>query len=242
MKLGIMQPYFFPYTGYFSLIKHTDKWIVFDNVQYIERGWINRNRIIHPTMPEPMYITVPLKKHHQETIISDIKINYGRDYPRNILSQIAAAYKKRAPYYKEIFGLVEAVLTTHFEDIVSLNVEAMRHVCSYLEIPFEYQIFSKMDIQIDDIFGPGDWAFNICKAMNADGYINPVSGQDLFDPLKFKNAGISLEFLKISQMQYPQKKAVFLDNLSIIDVLMFNSPKDVHVMLDHITLIPGKEV
>lgn len=241
MRLGIMQPYFFPYLGYFSLIKHTDQWIVFDTVQYIERGWINRNRIIHPSKPEPMYITVPLKKHHQETVISDILISYDKDYPQNMLSQITTAYKKRAPYYKTIYDMVEEVVNTSFEDIVSLNVETMRHVCSYLGIPFKYQVFSKMNLSIDAVCAPGDWAFNICKAMGADGYINPISGRALFDPQKFENAGISLEFLKIHQQEYPQKKATFLDSLSIIDVLMFNSPDRVNEMLDDYELISGRE-
>ena len=223
MKLGIMQPYFFPYLGYFSLIKHTDRWIVFDTVQYIEHGWMNRNRIIHPSKPEDMYITVPLEKHARETKIKDIRLNPREDYKEKILAQIWSAYKKRAKYFLQVYALVEDVLSYDTESLSDLNVYGMKKVTEYLEIPFDYDVFSEMDLAIDEVHDAGEWALNI---------INPPGGTDLFDSRKFKEAGIQLEFLKVHLRPYAQKKAQFISGLSIIDALMFNSPEQVNQMLD----------
>lgn len=232
MKLGIMQPYFFPYLGYFSLIKHTDRWIVFDTVQYIEHGWMNRNRIIHPDKPEDMYITVPLVKHARDTKIKDIQVNRREDYREKILAQLWSAYKKRARYFPRVYALAEDVLSYDTERLSDLNVYGMKKVTEYLEIPFHYDVFSEMALMIDEVHDAGEWALNISKALHADTYINPPGGTDLFDSRKFKEAGIQLEFLKVHLRPYAQKKAQFISGLSIIDALMFNSPEQVNQMLD----------
>lgn len=232
MRLGIMQPYFFPYLGYFSLIKHTDKWIVFDTVQYIEHGWMNRNRIIHPSKPEDMYITIPLQKHTREIKINEVRINSHENYKEKILSQIWSAYKKRALYFKPVYQIVEDVLSYDTEYLSEMNVYAMRKVTEYLDISFDYEVFSKMDLVIDEVHDAGEWALNISKALHADTYINPPGGVALFDSQKFYQAGVQLEFLKIHLRPYAQKKAKFIEGLSIIDVMMFNSPERVRQMLD----------
>lgn len=237
MKLGIMQPYFYPYLGYFALIKHTHKWIVFDTVQYIEHGWINRNRIIHPNKPESMYFTIPLQKHSRETIIKDILIDGESPYKEKILGQLTTSYKKRAPYFQTIYDMVAETLSKDFFDIVSLNVFSLEQVCNYLNIPFDYDIFSKMDVKIAPVHDAGEWALNISKALGASEYINPPGGIELFDNKKFIDAGINLNFLKIHLQSYNQKKASFIDGLSIIDVMMFNSPEQINIMLDDYELV-----
>lgn len=232
MRLGIMQPYFFPYLGYFSLIKHTDKWIVFDTVQYIEHGWMNRNRIIHPTKPEDMYITVPLQKHIRDIKINEVRVNSHEDYKEKILAQIWSSYKKRGKYFHPVYRLVEDVLSYDTEYLSDLNVYGMSRVMEYLNIPFNYEVFSQMSIEIEEVHNAGEWALNISKALNADIYINPPGGVSLFDPQKFKRAGIQLEFLKAHLQPYEQKKKQFIEGLSIIDVMMFNSPEKINEMLD----------
>lgn len=232
MRLGIMQPYFFPYLGYFALIKHTDKWIVFDTVQYIEHGWMNRNRIIHPDKPEDMYITIPLQKHAREIKIRDVRIKRGDDYKEKILAQLWSAYKKRAVYFKPVYHLVEDVLSCDTEYLSEMNVYGMRKVTEYLHISFDYEVFSKMNLVIDEVHDAGEWALHISRALGADTYINPPGGVALFDPQKFYRADIQLEFLKIHLQPYAQKKAKFIEGLSIIDVMMFNSPERVRQMLD----------
>ena len=232
-----MQPYFFPYLGYFSLIKHTDKWIVFDTVQYIERGWINRNRIIHPSKPEDMYINVPIQSHHRDILIKDVLISNNEDYKERILAQLWTAYKKRAKYFKDVYKLVDEVLSYKTDSIVELNVFGLEKVTKYLDIPFNYEIFSKMNLSIDKVNDAGEWALNISKAMNADEYINPPGGMKLFDEEKFMTNGIRLSFLKQNLRNYNQKKLGFIEGLSIIDVMMFNDKKDINIMLDDYEII-----
>ena len=235
MKLGIMQPYFFPYLGYFSLINETDKWIVFDTVQYIEHGWVNRNRIIHATKPESTYITIPLQMHSQKTCIKDITISQNEQYIEKILGQIKTSYKRRAPYFKEIYGLVENCLDAEKNSLVDLNVYSLRKVCDYLSIDFDYQIFSKMDLAIKPVNDAGEWALNISEAMNADEYINPPGGKGLFDGEKFAKANIKLKFIENNLPTYNQKKSAFISGLSILDVMMFNSPEETVRMIENIT-------
>lgn len=237
MRLGIMQPYFYPYLGYFSLIKHTDHWIVFDTVQYIEHGWINRNQIIHPSKPETMYFTVPLQKHSRETSIKNIYIENTSNYQEKILGQLNASYKKRAPYFKTVYSMVEDALYQNFKDIVSLNVYTLNQICKYLNIPFHYDIYSQMNLNISPVHGPGDWALNISIALGADEYINPPGGMDIFNPEDFKSHNIQLSFLKINLKPYSQKKARFFESLSILDVMMFNPPKIINTMLDDFVIL-----
>lgn len=237
MKLGIMQPYFFPYLGYFSLIKYTDKWIVFDPVQYIERGWMNRNRIIHPNKPEDLYINIPLQSHSRDILIKDVLISHNENYKEKILAQLYASYKKRAKYFHVVYDLVEDVLNQKVDKLVDLNVYSMKKVTEYLDIPFNYSIFSEMNLNIDKVNDAGEWALNISKALGVDEYINPPGGMELFDKKKFEENGIKLSFLKANLQQYPQKKPSFFEGLSIIDVMMFNDKKRINDMLNDYEII-----
>ena len=232
-----MQPYFFPYLGYFALIKYTDKWIVFDTVQYIERGWINRNRIINPTKPEDMYINIPLENHHRDILIKDVLISNNENYKEKILSQLWTAYKKRANYFNNVYKLVEDVLSLNTRSITELNVYALKKVNDYLNIPFDYEVFSKMNLAIDEVHDSGDWALNISKALNASEYVKPPGGIVLFDKEKFDQNDIALKFLRINLKPYNQKKVKFIEGLSIIDVMMFNSVNSINEMLNDYELI-----
>jgi hypothetical protein len=242
MKLGIMQPYFFPYLGYFALIKYADKWIIFDTVQYIEKGWANRNRIIHSNKAESMYFTVPVKAHAREVAFKDIKIVDDKKYIATILGQLAGSYKKRAPYFNEVYQLVLECLNHETNNLTMLNTYSLKRVCVYLGIELNYEIFSNMDITIDAVHDAGEWALNISKALQAKEYINPPGGVDLFDPGKFKENNIDLKFLNINIHPYDQRKNIFLDRLSIIDVMMFNSKEEINRMLDDYTLYEQGEL
>lgn len=237
MKIGIMQPYFFPYLGYFSLIKNTDKWIVFDTVQYIDKGWMNRNRIIHPTKLESTYITVPLKKHSREILIKDVEISMESSFKEKILNQLEMVYKKRAKYYNEVYKLVEESLNYNTNKLSDMNTFSLKNTCEYLGIEFNYEIYSKMDLKIDEVNHPGEWALNICKELKASEYLNPPGGIELFDNEKFENEGINLNFLQINLEPYEQKKKEFIPGLSIIDVMMFNSRENILEMLDNYKII-----
>lgn len=238
MKLGIMQPYFFPYLGYFSLIKHTDKFILFDPVQFIRHGWIERNRVLKPEN-DWQYINVPLEKHSLDTKIKDIKINNENDWKSKILSQLQH-YKKKSPFYKQTVAVVEDGLDIITDSIVELNAHTMESVCRYLGINFDYEIFSQMNLKIDEVSAPDEWALNICKAYpDADEYWNPQGGLEFFDRNKYEQAGIKLFFQKVNIKPYPQRRGPenIITGLSIIDVMMFNSPEKISEMLDDFELL-----
>jgi len=225
MKLGIMQPYFFPYLGYFDLINRTDRWIVFDTAQYIRHGWVNRNRILHSDSGW-QYILVPLKKHSRETAIKDIEIAANIDWKNRILAQLLR-YKKKAHYYKETIDLVEESLDEKESHISHLNVRVMKSVCRRLGIDFNFDIFSEMDLDLGPVDGPGDWALRISEAMGAKEYLNPPTGADIFDPGKFAASGITLKIQEFRNKEYECRGWDFVPGLSIIDVLMWNTPEEI---------------
>ena len=236
MKLAIMQPYFFPYIGYFSLIKHVDKFILFDTVQFIRHGWIERNRILKPS-DGWQYIMVPLKKYSRETIIKDIEINNDQQWKEKILAQLQH-YKKQAPYFSNVIDILNEIFSKEYATIVDLNLASLKTVCNYLGINTPIQVFSLMNIDIEPANAPDEWALNICKALgNVDEYWNPPGGQSFFDRKKYENAGINLKFHSAILTDYDQKRNVFEPGLSIIDVMMFNSVDEINKMLDNYELI-----
>ena len=236
MRIAIMQPYFFPYAGYFSLIKHTDKFILLDDVQYIRHGWIERNRILNHNQGW-IYIKVPLvKEDGRITIIKKLKINNDQEWKQKIISQLIT-YKKKAPYYKQVTGLINEVFNKDFDEIVSLNKFSLESVCVYLGLEHDIEVFSKMNLSIEKPEAPDEWALNICKAIgDVKEYWNPTGGQSFFDKNKYENAGIVLKFHKINLLPYDQFKAGFEPGLSIIDLMMFNPPQVINQMLDNYEL------
>ena len=234
MKLAIMQPYFVPYLGYFALIKHTDQWVVFDTPQFIRHGWIERNRILKPTEGW-QYIKIPLIKFRRETPINKVRINRNEDYKRRILAQIKH-YEKRAPYYNETIDLIRNLLSFNTDSLVELNIKALEYICEYLDIPLYYTKFSDFNEEIPPINNPDEWALEISKFLKAKEYYNLPGGEKFFDKSKFVEAGIKLKFFTISESLYDQKRNHFEPNLSIIDVIMFNSVNDIQFMLNNIMI------
>jgi len=236
MNISIMQPYFFPYLGYFSLIKHTNEFIIFDPVQFIRHGWIERNRILKPAEGW-QYIQVPLQKHSRGTLIKDISINNNNDWGNMIISQLQH-YKKAAPYFKIVVDMLKDVFSNEYVSIVDLNLKSIQVVCEYLEIKKTIVVFSNMNLAIEHVNAPDEWALNICKALgNVDEYWNPPGGMSFFDRSKYESNQIKLKFQKICLMEYNQKRANFESALSIIDVMMFNPPKKINQMLDKYELL-----
>lgn len=234
MKIAIMQPYFFPYLGYLSLLKHTDKFILLDDVQFIRHGWIERNRILKPDTGW-QYISVPLRKKNYTTSIKDIEINNDTDWRDKIFRQLAH-YKKKAPFYRKAITLVENALAIETNNISELNLHILKSLCTYLDINADITIFSAMNIAIEPPDAPDEWALNICKKVSgATEYWNPVGGMEFFDRSKYTNMDINLIFQKIHLSDYQQinQNAEFEPGLSIIDVMMFNSPSDINAMLDN---------
>lgn len=236
MKIAIMQPYFFPYLGYLSLIKQTDKFILFDSVQFIKHGWIERNRILKPKVGW-QYVSVPLTKHNRDTKIKDIIIKNTFDWRKKFFSQLEH-YKKRAPFYNDTIDILRTALDIETESIVELNEHILKVICAYIGIELNVDVFSNMNLRIEEVNSPDEWALNICKSLgNIDEYWNPEGGIEFFDCKKYEKEGININFLRINLQTYSQKRHEFEEGLSIIDVMMFNSPEKINEMLDRYTIL-----
>jgi hypothetical protein len=235
MKLAIMQPYFFPYVGYYSLIKNTDKFIIFDTVQFIRHGWIERNRILKPNEGW-QYIQVPLVKNNRDLLISELEIR-NSDHWREKLKAQLQHYKKRSPYYAECMDVIDTCISLQTDSMVALNVHILGVTCQYLNINFNSEIFSKMKIEIDEVKEADEWALNITKAMGFDEYINPPGGQDFFNKEKYIQKEIELTFLGNNLQQYKQRRETFEPGLSIIDLMMFNDVSSINAMINDTKII-----
>lgn len=236
MKIAIMQPYFLPYIGYFSLVKHVDRFILLDEVQFIRHGWIERNRILKPSEGW-QYFRVPLLQHHRETLIRDIRIDNFQRWQERILAQIAH-YQKCAPYFDRVNALLADIFSQEYERITDLNQAALSMVCQYLGIHTGIEVFSNMELTIDPVNAPDEWALNICKRMpGVDEYWNPPGGMGFFDSGKYGANKIAIRFQKVRLSEYQQRRATFEPGLSIVDVMMFNDVEQINKMLDDYELL-----
>lgn len=233
MKLGIMQPYFFPYIGYFQLIHATERFIFFDTPQYERRGWMNRNRIIN-LKEGSTYITVPIIKAPQQTALLDIKINNAENWREKLLLQLEI-YKKRAPYYAQTKDFVQSTLGKAGDSLSELNIISVVESCRYIGLSINWDVFSRMDLKIASKCAPDEWALEISKALHATEYINAPGGQAFFDRAKYESAGIDLKFIKPELKPYVQRIGRFEPALSIIDVMMYNSPEEIINLIKHYT-------
>lgn len=230
MKAGIMQPYFFPYIGYFQLIHAAEQFIFFDTPQYERKGWMNRNRILNLN-GGTTYITVPLQKAPRETPLCQMRINNREKWRERILNQLEI-YKKKAPYYQRTVDIVRETLDSAADSLSELNIASILNVCSAVGLDRNWSVFSKMDLEIPDNCEADEWALEITRAIGGDVYINAPGGAAFFDRRKYEKAGIDLKFLQPELQPYVQRMGYFEPGLSIIDVLMFNSAETVCKMLE----------
>ena len=226
MKLGIMQPYFFPYLGYFALIAQTDRWVVFDMTQYTRRSWLTRNRILHPSQGW-QYITLPMDHASPSINICEARVLDRDAAARRILGQIEH-YRRHAPFFPAVADLVRDTLRAgESQFLVDVCVSCLRNVFRYLGLPFNYLICSRENLPLPAITGPGLWALEISAVLKASEYVNPIGGQELFDRGAFAKRGIRLSFLPPPDFRYSCAPYSFIEHLSIVDVLMWNRPEAV---------------
>ncbi|MDR0795767.1 MAG: WbqC family protein [Tannerella sp.] len=244
MNLGVMQPYFFPYLGYFQLIGATDKFILHDHSHFIKRRWIHRNRILI-RQTGIIYITVPLKKASSNKRISEIEIEYSVDWQRKILKTFMLNYK-HAHYFHEIYPFIETILRTKHQTIAELNFDSIRAVCNLLEIDTAIVYGSEPYFEIEEALksqpsSPYDLktqrVIAVCKQEGADTYTNAIGGQALYNKQIFADNGIRLQFIQTLPYQYPQLTKTFYPDLSILDVLFHCGVKDTKKLLSYYELI-----
>lgn len=218
--IAIMQPYFFPYLGYWQLIHAADCFVLFDDAQYMRHGWVNRNRILKPGGGW-QYILVPLKKHSMTESIKNVQVHTDIKWKERVLGQLAH-YKKKARYFDETDEIIKEILSSvGSQSIAAINFTIISKMCDWLDLKKELVVSSKKNFDYTGVGDAGEWALRIAEQMGASEYINPVAGAGLFDREKFSSSNIKLSFLKPHEIVYSQR-GIFEPALSIIDVLMFN--------------------
>lgn len=233
MKLAIMQPYFLPYIGYFQLIAAVDKFVIYDNIKFTKTGWINRNRIL--VNRRDAYITLPVKRDSDFLDVRDrFLAGCWADESRTMLNRIAGAYRK-APNFKLVYPLIEESVLFNERNLFQFILHSLTVVNKYLQI--ETPVIVSSTILIDHELRAEKKVKAICKAMNANEYVNPIGGVNLYQKDDFRREGIELYFLKSGDIKYRQFDHPFAPWLSIIDVMMFNNPKEIQEMLDDYRLI-----
>lgn len=233
MKVAIMQPYIFPYLGYFQLINSVDKFIFYDDVNYIKKGWINRNKIM--LNGQESLFTIPLIKASQNKLINEINLFFDQKNKNKLLSKIEIAYNK-APYFNKRINLISDILNADLLKISEYSANSVVKISNFLEIDVCFD-FSSVQSPESKGMGKADRLIHICKKLNASQYLNSVGGQELYSKNYFNDNEINLSFIENCIEPYSQFGQEFIPNLSIIDILMFNDIKKIKKMLNNYKLI-----
>jgi len=227
--LGIMQPYFFPYLGYFQLIASVERGVIFDTAQYGRKSWMNRNRMLDGK-GGTQYITVPVSATLGTSIQDAIVIDRQAALQR-ILGQLDL-YRGKAPFHGPVTNLLrETFGSVNSDSLAELNVQSLKIVCDYLGLRFGWTPLSAMDLQLPPITHPGQWALEISSQMGATRYINAPGGRGIFIGSDWRDRQIELRFLDLKPFEYRTAPFGFVENLSILDVLMWNEPTQVSAFI-----------
>lgn len=225
MKAAIMQPYFWPYPGYFQLIEAVDLFIVYDNIEYTKAGWINRNRLCRDGAAHTF--SLPLKKASDYLDVRDREL--AADFkPEKLLNQFKGAYR-HAPYFSPTFPLIERVLRYEARNLFRFLHHSICATCEHLGITTEIRVSS--DIPIDHHLKKQDKVLALCRAVGAGTYVNLSGGMALYSPAAFRAHGIELVFIRAKPFEYAQFDHPFVPLLSIIDLMMFNPMETVRACI-----------
>jgi len=231
MKIGIMQPYFLPYIGYFQLINAVDVFVIYDNIKYTKKGWINRNRFLQNG--KDTLFSIPLKK---DSDFLDINKRYLADNfnKQKFLEQFRLAYIK-SDEFLNVMPVLEMCVLYDNTNLFDYIFNSVKIVCEYLSIKTSLHVSSQVDIN-HELKGQ-EKVIEICKKMKATSYINAIGGLELYSKEIFNNNGIELGFIKSKEIMYRQFEHQFIPWLSIVDVMMFNSKEKISDFLNQYTII-----
>jgi len=231
MKVGIMQPYFLPYIGYWQLIKSVDLFVVYDNIQYTKKGWFNRNRYL--LNGKDATFSVYLKK--DSDLLNVNKRFLSSEFCRKkLIASFQNAYSG-APFKSEILPMVGKIINCPCDNLFDYIYNSIKEICQYLKI--QTTIVTSSTINIDHSLKSEQKVIAICKELQADTYINSISGIKLYSKQKFALENIELKFIKSKPTSYTQFNDKFVEWLSVLDVMMFNSQKEIDKMLDEYELL-----
>lgn len=233
MKLGIMQPYFLPYIGYWQLMNAVDEYVIYDDVNYIKGGWINRNRIL--VNGEPSYLNLQLIGASPNKLIKEVLVDKDENVISKKLRQIEGAYRK-APFFETVYPMAEKIYGSKGENLSEFIKDSFDIICEYLGINTRL-VFSS-DLEKDNSLKGMSKVIDICKRMGADEYYNAIGGKELYPFEGFAKEGIKLSFLQTDAIDYKQyERNGFVPNLSILDAMMFCSREEIGLMLERYSLI-----
>ena len=223
MRLAIMQPYFFPYLGYFQLIHSVDTFVVYDDVNFIKGGWINRNFML--SQGEKSRFTLELSGASPNVCINEIAVGKNR---RRLLKTISQNYAK-APKFDNVMPLIEEIVMFGDDNLARYVDHSLRKICHYLSLSPKWIISSSL--KKDNNLRGQEKVLSICCKLGAKTYVNLPGGRDLYDQDDFKERGINLSFLESEVSEYQQFGSSFVPNLSILDVMMFNDLEECGTLL-----------
>ena len=231
-----MQPYFLPYLGYFQLLQAADKFVFFDDVNYIKKGWINKNQVL--ANHQAYKFTIPLIKASQNKLINEVFIADYKAWREDFMKLIELNYKK-APYFPAIYQwLKELLYKKEYELISDIASESVMAVSRLLTMNIEFFNSSQLDYGKNATNNGQEKILGICKTLGGKEYINPQNGAELYNSADFVQAGVALQFLKMNEIRYEQlRKDEFIPYLSILDVLMFNEIDAIKQFLNNYSLI-----
>ena len=211
-----MQPYFLPYIGYFQLIAAVDQFIVYDNIKYTKKGWINRNRMLQNG--KDVIFSLPLKSDsdYLDVCQRELSTDFNRD---KLLNQFRGAYQ-RAPYFEQTFPLLDGIIRFENPNLFQFLLHSIVRTCEHLGITTEIKISSSIDI--DHTLKNQDKVLALCEKVGARTYVNAIGGMALYTRDAFLTKGIELKFIQSQPFEYPQSERLFVPWLSIMDLLMFN--------------------
>ncbi|MDD7985950.1 WbqC family protein [Lentisphaera marina] len=235
-KLAVMQPYLFPYMGYFQLINSVDEFVLFDNVNFIKRGWINRNNIL--SGGKAHLFSLPLHKVSQNDLIYEVNISETKDqWLKKFIKTLELSYKS-APNYKDVIDLVTDIIGNDEKNMSLFLGEGLKNICRYLGVNTKFSYAS--ELQNDQGLRGQQKILDLCIKSKADVYVNASGGKELYNREVFLAQGVDLRFIKTMPYEYCQGQSGFVPNLSIIDVLMFCNNAKVSEMLKQIDLEVGQ--
>lgn len=229
MVLAIMQPYLFSYIGYWQLINAVDTFVIYDDVNFIKQGYINRNNIL--SNGNSQQFTLELIGASSNKFINEIKVGNNS---KKIMKSLKQSYTK-APYFNDILELIETILMQEEKNLAKFIGFSLIQISNYLDINTQF-IYSS-DIKKDNNLKAQEKVLDICKRLEATNYINAIGGQELYNKDDFSNENIKLNFLETELTEYKQLKNEFIPYLSIIDILMFNSKDEIKEMLNNYKLV-----
>ena len=232
MKLAVMQPYFFPYLGYFQLLHSVDKFMFFDHVQFVRKSWMNRNRLLNIYSKKPYFIRPSLKKPEYKTLLSAVEFKGNEKWEETFLSQLKG-YKNQAPFYNEILPLIKKILSFETNLLSEFNINSVIQIARWLDMDVEFDSYSNYSWEYEKAPGRGEWGLYIAKKLKATQYINLPGGESFIKPKKFEENEIQLGFIHPQLVQYNQQNETFTPGLSIIDVLFFNGKEGTLQLLNN---------